>query len=169
MIINGKNGIKCTNPYILEDMSVAEYIAKYYPIQSAVWFWVHNGNSFEVNGQALSINECIERYHGEVSDTIEFLAVTCAVNGSEFKARGRGRLLDSNNEVVIDIENNRIVLTFIDKTDDMVGTSAYYENYLYTNNDGYRVYQATSYMPNGWEDRLTSYENLKEFFGGELE
>lgn len=36
VIINGKKGIKCTNPCILDGMSVAEYIAKYYPIQSAV-------------------------------------------------------------------------------------------------------------------------------------
>lgn len=90
--------------------------------------------------------------------------MSCAVNGSEFGARGRGRFLVSGNEVVRDEQNAKIVLTFIDKTDDMVGTPEYNNNFLYTNEDGYRVYQSTSYLPNGWKERLDSYEGLKEFF-----
>lgn len=149
------------NLYIYNGMTVAEYIAKYYPIQSAVWFWSYNRQSFEINGQPLSINECIERYQGEVSDSTELLAVTCAVNGSEFAARGRGRFLNPDNTV--EILNGRIVLTFVDKTDDMAGTPAYNNNYLYTDDDGYRVYESTSFIPNGWEDRLKLYEDLKDF------
>ena len=160
--IDGEKGIKCLNPYEWEGMSVAEYIAKYYPVQSAVWFWSYNTDSFEINGQALSINECIERYHGEVSDTTEFLAITCTVNGSEFKARGRGRFFDSDNTV--EILSDRIVLTFVDKMDDMVETPAYENNYLYTDDDGYRVYRTTSFIPNGWKNRLNSYVELKDFF-----
>ncbi len=150
------------NQYEWEDLSVAEYIAKYYPIESAVWFWSYNTQNFEDNGQAISINECIGRYHGEVSDTTELLAVTCAVNGSEFTARGKCRFFNSDNTV--EILNDKIVLTFVDKTNDMVGTPAYNDNYLYTDDDGYRVYETTSFIPNGWEDRLNLYEELKEFF-----
>lgn len=150
------------NQYKWEGLSVAEYIAKYYPIESAVWFWSYNTQNFQANGEAISINECIERYHGEVSATTELLAVTCAVNGSEFIARGRCRFFHSENTV--EILNDKIVLTFVDKTDDMVGTPAYEDNYLYTDDDGYRVYEMTSFIPNGWGERLNLYEELKEFF-----
>lgn len=76
--------------------------------------------------------------------------------------RGRCRFFHSENTV--EILNDKIVLTFVDKTNDMFGTSAYEDNYLYTDNDGYRVYEMTSFIPNGWEERLNLYEKLKEFF-----
>ncbi len=143
-------------------MTVAEYIAEYYSYESAVWFWSYNRASFEIDGQYLSINECIEQYHGVIDDDTMFLAVTCAVNGSEFTARGKGRFLYPYNDVTI--VGNKIELTFVDTEDDMVGTPAYYNSYQYTNGDGYRVYKQTSYIPNGWNDRLDLYNNLIDYF-----
>ena len=46
----------------------------------------------------------------------------------------------------------------------MVETPAYENNYLYTDDDGYRVYRTTSFIPNGWKNRLNSYVELKDFF-----
>lgn len=150
------------NSYTYNGMTVAEYIAEYYPYESAVWFWSYNQASFEIDGQYLSINECIEQYNGVVDDDTMFLAVTCAVNGSEFGTRGKGRFLYPYNDVTI--VGNKIELTFVDTEDDMVGTPAYYNSYQYTNEDGYRVYKQTSYIPNGWDRRSTLYDNLKDYF-----
>lgn len=82
-----------------EGLSPTEYIAKYYPIESAVWFWGINVERIEVSGQYISINEYVELYSDIESQEKLFVVTQMATTGSEFRERLLGRMCEKPEEI----------------------------------------------------------------------
>lgn len=82
-----------------EGLSPTEYIAKYYPIESAVWFWGINVERIQVSGQYISINEYVELYSDIESQEKLFVVTQMATTGSEFRERLLGRMCEKPEEI----------------------------------------------------------------------
>lgn len=100
----------CDNKVIINGQNVCEYIASNYAIEASLWYWCNYTKKIIIDGDWITINECIEKYGSEKELDIIFLATQCAVAGSDFHEEGTGRLFIPENPVWI--ENNRINVTF---------------------------------------------------------
>lgn len=75
-----------------EELSPAEYIAKYYPIDSAVWFWAIRNDRIEVNGQFVTTNECIEQFSSIEPQDKLFLVTQLATTGTDYATWALGNM-----------------------------------------------------------------------------
>lgn len=80
----------------------ALFIASFYPMESAIWYWCKNNDRIQVDGSGKSINECIETYCGD-KDLEQFLiASQLTVNGCVFLNDALGRFYKPENNVYIE-------------------------------------------------------------------
>lgn len=138
--------------------TVAEYIAENYPIESALWYWCVY-KKIEIGGKSFTLNECINIYNGKVDEKRMYFAVQCAVNGSEFSARGLGRFFNSNNTV--NIEGSEIVLIFADTTDD-IDPEENKDNCIGEDEDGHIIYRYTTGYTDSLELRSDKYDEWEK-------
>lgn len=106
---------KWDNEVATAGMTVAEYIAENYPIESAVYYWIGDKNHLSVDGHVGSINEFIERYADprdlsfdndseNLNDRI-FLITQYAVNGGGHGRKNFESMMDTNNAFLIKDDN----------------------------------------------------------------
>ncbi len=77
-------GSNSNNEVLVDGLTVSQYIATYYPIESATWFWGEFDEKALVNGEAKSINEFVNFYCTDENHETVFLASQMAVNGGGF-------------------------------------------------------------------------------------
>ncbi len=99
---------------LLDGMSSAEYIAKNYPIESALWFWCVYDDKVTFDGRNSSINYAIEQYGNNTNLYAMFIATQCIVNQTGYNPRGCGRMFLPENEVYY--ENGRIHLNYFENS-----------------------------------------------------
>ena len=75
-----------------EGLSPTEYIAKYYSIDAAVWFWAIMADRIEVNGQFMTINECIEQFSSIEPQEKLLLVTQLATTGTEYATWALGNM-----------------------------------------------------------------------------
>ena len=147
---------------VTEPNIVADYIAENYPIESALWYWCVQ-NKASIDGEDLSLNECIETYGDSADPFMMYIGVQCAVNGSEFKPRGIGRFFRYWNWIEISddmywqkitTENGKVIY----KPHEEGSITLYYSD---TDNgeDGDKEH-VQSYKPYGLSDRIAIYESV---------
>ena len=115
-----------------EGLTASEFIAKYYSIESAIWFWTLNYQKIKVNGESASLNDFCEYYQEIESQDYLLLATQMAVNGSEGWGATRREYL-----------------------------CAYPENVTCNESCSQYSYEGEELpMPNGWVDRLDNMNKL---------
>ena len=149
-------------------LPVADYIAQNYPIESALWYWCVYKKA-EIDGEFYSLNECIETdWNKEYNDDeyaegdyklMMFTGTQCAVNGSEFSARGIGRFFMSWNFITFS------EVTYYDPKGGKHTDGSIILDYREDNNDPANRDTRESYKPNGWDaSRLPFYNAHIEYF-----
>ena len=135
----------CDNKVIINGQNVCEYIASNYAIEASLWYWCNYTEKIIIDGDWITINECIEKYGSEKELDIMFLATQCAVAGSDFHEEGTGRLFIPENPVWI--ENNRINVTFCRNPEVNSQTEDH-----------------DSRLPKNWDQREDIYKNSIDHF-----
>ncbi len=149
-------------------LPVADYIAQNYPIESALWYWCVYKKA-EIDGKLYSLNECIETDWNKVYNDDEyaegdyklmmFTGTQCAVNGSEFRARGIGRFFMSWNFITFSD------VTYYDPDGGKHTDGSIILDYREDNSDPANRATRESFKPNGWDtSRLPFYNAHIEYF-----
>ncbi len=139
----------CDNKVIINGQNVCEYIASNYAIEASLWYWCNYTEKIMIDGDWITINDCIEKYGSEKELDIMFLATQCAVAGSDFHEEGTGRLFIPENPVWI--ENNRINVIFCRNPEVNSQTEDH-----------------DSRLPKNWDQREDIYINSIDHFNGLL-
>lgn len=83
------------------EKNTAEYIAKNYALESAVWYWAVCKSQLVVNGTNVTINEYIENFNGKKCNMDNvFLAVQYGVNGFQLSKENTVAIGKSKKSVI---------------------------------------------------------------------
>ena len=131
----------CEDEILASGLTPVEYIAKYYPIDSATWYWAEHCRCL-MDKNSVSINDYIEG-HESCDREILFLVTQYYVNGSPFKLEAIENMCNNNDTVKI------VWVTESDEEgNDISGWRADYQGTI-------------AHTPNEWERRLEYYRKLE--------
>lgn len=146
-------------------MSASEFIAEYFPIESAVWYWAgQNKLSYTAgvrSGLEESLNELVVR-HANDNQYNTFAVTQMAVNGTEYYAYALDRFCECENDcsIVPKIDSGCTVKHKIETGYCFHLTEAPEVN----NGDNIRH----EYGPRNWKDRIDAYADACSYINNEI-
>ncbi len=134
----------------------SQFIAEYYPIESATWYWGGQKKLSCGKEGGESLNEFVSR-HANDNQFNTFVATQMAVNGKAYKDSALDRFSESENDC-------RVI-----RTEEIGCNEKHYKGtgycFFFIEDGGEERHD---YGPGNWEAREKAYEQIEEFFSNEM-